>query len=130
MNDDSLNERAARMKRMKDASLKRGNPRGFDIGAATGIEFKDNEIDSARARGYLLGRQHERQLAGISKTLPRHCPQCNAISPWMFLTMELPGCNDIWHVKGYFCRYCAFAVELYQDTETLGRRKFVPVEEK
>ena len=67
-------------------------------------------------------------MTNDNKPLPSKCPQCDAHSPWALLTLELPGCDSIWQVKGYFCRYCAYAAELFQDTETLGRRKFLPVD--
>lgn len=63
-----------------------------------------------------------------AKRLPSKCPQCDAHSPWALLTLEIPGCDNIFHVTGDFCRFCGLAARLFQKTEKLGRREFVPVE--
>ena len=114
MNDDSLNERAARKARMEESVAK-------DSGSQIGVVKLEDRIDANMIYGYLLGRQHEKQLAGIAKPLPSKCPECGADNPW-----HIAYYADL-NIGGHVCKYCNYAAELFQDTES-GRRKFLPVE--
>ena len=65
-----------------------------------------------------------------NKPLPTICPECGAKGDiWrhgVIHTYTFHG--EVIKVSATACKICGCAAEFFQDTEALGRRKFIPVE--
>ena len=92
----SANERMARKARIEEA-----NPMPLSQSIIEGIA-------ETRIRAYLLGRQHERQLAAIPEPLPKVCPACGrAPARWRHDPALSRG------LSGWFCQLGPWHLTVY-----------------